>query len=249
MKEKTKDTEFNTFIFRALSLMIIIICLIIFIIWQKDNSINGKIQTDLEGLVSIEESSSTQEFIILNENILNEEGYNSNENNNDSNNYNINVDFDILSQKNSDTVGWIAFNTLNINYPVVKANDNSYYITHNFYKNKNSAGWIFADTTNNFPILDKNTIIYGHNRRNGTMFSKLNNYLNSAFCSNEENQTFLFATKEVKYEAKIFSAYKVNATGFTIKTNFESETSFFDYLNQLDSNDKELEEKKELADK
>ena len=65
------------------------------------------------------------------------------------------------------------------------------------------------------------------------MFSKLNNYLNSTFCSKEENQTFLFATKEIKYEAKIFSAYKVNATGFTIKTNFENETSFFDYLNQL----------------
>lgn len=229
MKEKTKDTEFNTFVFRAISLIIIIVCLIIFIIWQKDNSTNGKIQTDLEGLVSIEEISNS-DVNILNENVLNEDGYNLE---NNSNNYNINVDFDILSQKNPDTVAWVAFNNLNINYPIVQTTDNSFYLTHNFYKDQNSAGWIFADTVNNFPILDKNTIIYGHNRRNGTMFSKLNNYLDTEFCKDINNQTFLFATKVAKYEAHIFSAYKVNAAGFTIKTNFETETSYFDYLKEL----------------
>ena len=234
MKEKNKDTSFGLFVFRTLSLIAIVICLIILLIWMKDNKANDSIQSELEYLVTTEEiENDKNEVVILNENILNEDGYIKETIDDNSNNLNINVDFDILSQKNPDTVGWVAFQNLNINYPIVQSKDNTFYLTHNFYKDKNSAGWIFGDAINNFNILDKNTIVYGHNRRNGTMFSKLNNYLNKDFCQDENNHTFLFATKQGTYKATIFSAYKVKAEGFTIKTNFESEISFFDYLKDL----------------
>ena len=235
MKENKKTNVDGLFFIRSLSLLAIIICLTIFYLWQNDNNKNDIVQSELENIVSIQEitNQDTSEIIILNENILNDDQTQEEIQDLNKSNYNIDVDFDLLTQKNSDTVGWIAFNNLDINYPIVQAKDNSYYLNRNFYKVKNSAGWIYGDYTNNFTLLDKNTIIYGHNRRNGTMFSKLTNYLDSEFCAKEGSKAFLFATKESKYEAQIFSAYKVNATGFTIKTNFENEVSFFDYLKEL----------------
>lgn len=235
MKENKNTIIDSLFFIRSLSLLLIIICLTIFILWQKDNNTNDKVQSELENFVSILEvtDQDTSQIVILNENIVNNNQVQKEIQDLNKSNYNIDVNFELLTQKNPDTVGWIAFNNLDINYPIVQAKDNSYYLNHNFYKVKNRAGWIYSDCTNNFPLLDKNTIIYGHNRRNGTMFNELTNYLNPEFCAEEGSKAFLFATKESKYEAQIFSAYKVIATGFTIKTNFENEVSFFDYLKEL----------------
>ena len=71
----------------------------------------------------------------------------------------VEADFNKLKEKNADIKAWIKVNNTNINYPVVQANNNSFYLTHNLYKEQNSAGWIFADYRNNLETLDKNTII------------------------------------------------------------------------------------------
>ena len=63
----------------------------------------------------------------------------------DSNNEEYKIDFAKLKQKNSDAIAWIKVNGTDIDFPVVKGTDNSYYLTHNFDKEKNQAGWIFAD--------------------------------------------------------------------------------------------------------
>lgn len=89
----------------------------------------------------------------------------------------VEADFNKLKEKNADIKAWIKVNNTNINYPVVQANNNSFYLTHNLYKEQNSAGWIFADYRNNLETLDKNTILYGHNRLNDTMFAELEKYL------------------------------------------------------------------------
>ena len=89
----------------------------------------------------------------------------------------VEADFNKLKEKNADIKAWIKVNNTNINYPVVQANNNSFYLTHNLYKEQNSAGWIFADYRNNLETLDKNTILYGHNRLNDTMFAELENTL------------------------------------------------------------------------
>ena len=76
----------------------------------------------------------------------------------------IQVDFNELIKKNSDTVAWIQVNNTNINYPVVKANDNDYYLNRSYDKKSNEAGWVFMDFRNSGTLNDKNTIIYAHNR-------------------------------------------------------------------------------------
>ena len=106
----------------------------------------------------------------------------------DSNNEEYKIDFAKLKQKNSDAIAWIKVNGTDIDFPVVKGTDNSYYLTHNFDKEKNKAGWIFADYRNKFDGTDKNIIIYGHNMKNGSMFAQLHKF---------EDPDFFDANREV----------------------------------------------------
>ncbi len=87
------------------------------------------------------------------------------------------IDFQTLKTKNSDTVAYLKVNGTNIDYVVVKGEDNSYYLNHNFNKEKSVAGWIFADYHNKFDGSDKNIVIYGHNMKDGIMFETLKDVL------------------------------------------------------------------------
>ena len=85
----------------------------------------------------------------------------------------LKINFDYYKNKNNDTVGWIKVNGTNINYAIVKSNDNKYYLNHDFYKRKSDTGWIFLDYRNDLENVSNNTIIYGHNLINRTMFGYL----------------------------------------------------------------------------
>ena len=90
---------------------------------------------------------------------------------------NFDVNFENLKKLNDDIVAYIKVKNTSIDYPVVQCGDNDYYITHSLDKSSNSAGWIFADYKNKFDTTDKNIVLYGHNRRDGTMFRTLRNAL------------------------------------------------------------------------
>ena len=94
----------------------------------------------------------------------------------------MSVSFDRLKQLNDQTVGWIKVEGTNINYPVVQAADNEFYLTNTFYKRKSIVGWIFADYRNNMDNLSFNTIIYGHSELlNNSMFTSLVETLTKAW--------------------------------------------------------------------
>ena len=106
---------------------------------------------------------------------------------------------------NNDTIAWLKVNGTDIEYAVVKANDNSYYLDHNFEKEYNKAGWIFADYKNVLDGTDKNIIIYGHNMGNGTMFGTLKTVLDSSWRKNADNMIVNFDLNNQSYKFKIFS--------------------------------------------
>lgn len=87
------------------------------------------------------------------------------------------VDFDGLEKVNKDIVAWIDFPGQDISYPVVRTEDNSYYLKYTFEGKKNSMGCVFEDCRNGKPFTDGNTIFYGHNMKNGSMFGSLKRYL------------------------------------------------------------------------
>ena len=99
----------------------------------------------------------------------------------------INVNLNYYLQKNPETVAWLQVNGTKVNYPIVQHSNNDFYLEHDFYQRKTTNGWIFADYRNNFETFDNNTIIYGHNLINDTMFGSIPNILKNNWFNNKNN--------------------------------------------------------------
>ena len=116
---------------------------------------------------------------------------------------------------NPNTVGWIKVDGTSINYPVVQYSDNSYYLNHDFNRNNNSAGWIFMDSSNS--LNDQNLVIYGHHRKDGSMFGSLDNLLNNHIEGNIQ-----FITRNEVFTYRIFSIYKTSKNDIYRDKNFDN---------------------------
>lgn len=119
------------------------------------------------------------------------------------------VNFDELKKTNPDTVGWIYIPDTVIDYPVVQSSDNDKYLHTMFSGERNKAGTIFVDYRNTMNFTDDNTVIYGHNMKNKSMFHILSKYGSQEFY--DEHKTAYFYTPDGTYELRIFAAYTVNA--------------------------------------
>ena len=153
----------------------------------------------------------------------------------DNNENKYQIDFNILKKLNSDVVGYLKVNNINIDYIVVKHSDNNYYLNHNYEKKENKAGWIFVDYRNKIDETDKNIIIYGHNTRNNSMFGSLKNTLNKSWYKNNKNHVILFVTENNTYYYKVFSTYKVKPENYYIKTDFKSDLEFDEFIKTIKS--------------
>lgn len=144
------------------------------------------------------------------------------------------IDWNDLKSINEDIVAWIEIEHTPVNYPILKDNNNLYYLKHNFNKKYNSNGSIF--TLNKNFIQDDEVIIYGHNMRNKTMFSILGNYLNTNFL--KEHQIIKIYTENKNYVATIFSCYSigVNEESNNIrKLCYEDRISYYKTKSNIDT--------------
>lgn len=210
MENSNKKINIIALLFNILSLITVIVIIYFLIIWNKENKENRELN---ENLISDANISSDS---------INIDGVNVQK---------LNVDFNSLKSQNNETVGWIRVNDTNINYPVVQHSNNSYYLTHGFDKKYNKSGSIFANSKNKFNPIDKNIIIYGHNRRNGAMFSSLNSTLKDSWYTKKENQYINFNTTSVAGIWKIFSIYKIKSKDATFPISFASNTEFSSFIN------------------
>lgn len=153
----------------------------------------------------------------------------------DSENQEYTIDFEQLRQINPDTKAWLKIESLDIDYPVVQANDNDYYLKYSFDRTRNSDGWVFFDYRNLLDGTDKNTIIYAHNRKNGNMFSNLVNILDSSWYDNEENRYFNLYIGDQKYTYEVFSIYQIKVESYYIQTYFNSNQTYLNFLNTIKS--------------
>ena len=145
------------------------------------------------------------------------------------------IDFDALKKSNSDTVGYIKVNNTNIDYVVVQTKNNSYYLNHNFNKEKNRAGWIFLDYRNKLDGNDKNIIIYGHNMKDGSMFETLSNVLQKWWYEDSDNYILTFTTEEKTFTYQVFSTYDIKTEDYYIKTKFNSDRDYEKFLKTIKS--------------
>ena len=122
----------------------------------------------------------------------------------------ITVDFDALLKENGDVVGWLYCEDTPINYPIVQSKDNDYYLRRLLDGTWNIAGTIFMDYRNASDFSDWNTIIYGHNMNNDSMFGTLQDYKKQAYY--EEHPVLYLLTPEQDYKIQLFSGYTTSAT-------------------------------------
>lgn len=120
----------------------------------------------------------------------------------------INVDFKALKEVNDDVIGWIYVEALSdtINYPVVRGRDNDEYLHTTYTRNYNFAGTIFADCANSIDFSDCNTLVYGHNMKNGSMFGQLKKFVQDPELY-KKSKYFWILTPTKNYRYEIIAAY------------------------------------------
>lgn len=142
----------------------------------------------------------------------------------------MSVDFTELKKINSDTIGWIQLQGTNINYPVVQTTDNSYYLSHSYNKENNTAGWVFMDYRNNATNLNNNTIIYAHSRNDGSMFGSLKTVLTKEWLNNKQYHTVYFSTPYENTLWQVFSVYTTPSESYYITPTFKNKEDYTKFL-------------------
>ncbi|MGL5381832.1 class B sortase [Clostridium sp.] len=139
----------------------------------------------------------------------------------------LNVAYTKLKDLNEDYVGWLYIPNTNINYPIVKGIDNSFYLNHNFLKEESKSGAIFIDCNVN-EFEDRNTIIYSHYMKDGSMFADLH----KIYSDLDNSFKIYVATDNEVLKYDIFSLFKDSADINNYQT-FWSDDEYLEYLNTL----------------
>ena len=223
----------------GLTLSIYLICIFVSTRWYVQRLKINYLTADIIESTKIIES---QEPIIKEEEIVEdenkeeekeEEKYVPETTNTYSNVSYISTDFNDLLSKNKDTVAWLKVNNTNVNYSVVQGDDNEYYLKHDFNKRSNKGGWIYGDYRDDFERFGTNTIIYGHNLINRTMFGSLVWTLRESWYKNSDNWYIKLSTPTSNTVWKIFSIYQIKPEIYYLKTYFDSEQEHQEFLDTL----------------
>ncbi len=143
------------------------------------------------------------------------------------------INFSSLKKQNKDTVAFLKVNNTNVSYPVVQASNNDYYLTRDFNKSYNSAGWVFMDYRNNINNLDSNTIIYAHGSLKTTMFGTLKKVVKKDWYTNPDNLTITLLTEKNTLYWKIFSIYTIPDEVYYLTSNFGTDESHQNFINTM----------------
>ncbi len=152
------------------------------------------------------------------------------------------IDWNYLKSVNDDIVGWIEIENTKINYPILKDNENLYYLKHTYNRKFNNNGSIFVTDSNFFNTEE--TVIYGHNMRNGTMFSILGNYLDNEFLYSHQNIKIYTPTQN--YNCKIFSCYSI---GIETENDNIKDLNYQERINYYKNSSKNSISNVEITDK
>lgn len=144
-----------------------------------------------------------------------------------------NIDFDYLHKTVSEDIyAWIYIPNTNIDYPVLQhATDNAYYLEHNLDGSEGYPGCIYTENYNSKDFTDPQTVVYGHNMRDGTMFSDLHKYENRDFF--DENKYVFFYTEDDVLVYRIFAAYQTDNLHQLLNYDFSKEDVFLRYIDHI----------------
>lgn len=115
------------------------------------------------------------------------------------------VDFEALWEINPDVVGWLTVPGTDIDFPVLMSrDDNTRYLTHDIYGEEIISASIFIENYNSPDFTDFNTVVYGHNMNDGSMFGQLHRFEDPGFFS--ENRAFTVYLPDRELHCRIFAS-------------------------------------------
>lgn len=140
------------------------------------------------------------------------------------------IDMDRLKEINGDFRGWFYFPAVEVSYPIVQGEDNDYYLKHSFEDEKSNSGSVFMDCGASPDWSDRNTFVFGHNMRDGSMFGSFRKLVDDPSLL-DENPHFYIYTDEVVYTYEIFAYYMTKSDSnrymvFTSDENYDRYTQW-----------------------
>ena len=136
-----------------------------------------------------------------------------------------------LQEVNPDVIGWIRIPDSKIDYPLVRGADNDYYLNNTWDKKKSSVGSIFMEYRNAPDLMDYNTILYGHNMNDGSMFANIKRYSSQWYW--ERHPYVYILTEQGVYRYEVFAAYETPVDSKTYGLSFrqtETKTALLEHI-------------------
>lgn len=147
------------------------------------------------------------------------------------------INFEAAQAENPEICAWIQIDGIDvIDYPILQSGENrqeDFYLDHNVKGESARTGAIYIQKYNNKDITDRNTIIYGHNMLNGTMFGQLKKFRNKNFF--EENRYIHLYTPGHAYKYEILSAFAYDDRHLLNAFNFSTTEDFQAFINECKS--------------
>lgn len=147
--------------------------------------------------------------------------------------FNGEIDFDALRKVNPDIIGWLYYESTNINYPIVQGKDNDYYLHITFEGTWAVGGTLFADAITEKPFEQFNTIVYGHHMQDHSMFGDIQELKDPDYT--REHPQFELITPEGKYHLRVCAFLNQPADSEIYTTNFHDEEDKQHYIDVIRS--------------
>ena len=142
------------------------------------------------------------------------------------------LDWEALREENADIYAWVYVPETDIDYPVLRhPSDNSYYLNHNLDGSSGYPGCIYTEDYNSLDFTDFHTVLYGHNLKDGTMFSTLHYFEDPE--NVETDHYFYLYTEDGAYAYRIFAAYEFPAIHVLANYDLTNEYVREQYLKDL----------------
>ena len=132
---------------------------------------------------------------------------------------------------NDDIVGYVKIEGTEIDYMVMQSDDNDFYLDRDVYGQVTAAGSVFMDYESDAASLGRNTILYAHNMRNGTMFHNLRYYQDRRFF--DANRYVHLTTLHDQTVWEIFAFYTTTIDFEYIQVYFPDDNSFLELIDEI----------------
>lgn len=146
--------------------------------------------------------------------------------NTEENNAYKTIDFEALLARNPDVKGWIDIPGTKVSYPILQGETNDTYIHSDIDKKDFRAGSIFIASENEDPFNDLNTVIYGHNMKNGSMFNNIKSFTEQDF-ANKHPYVYIYRLDGTVSRYKVVAAHIIPEESLLYNTQITDIQGFY----------------------